>query len=112
MGAVSQVRQPPSKARPVAYMPDVVAPHGEIEIVGVMEAGRFKVMINMSSDHAGIAAELNKFERELYGVIAHVDDARKLRDYLQAMVVWSQTWCASNGIDMRSWTDNARYRRT
>lgn len=76
-----------------------------------MEANRFKVMINMSSDHAGIAAELNKLEREIYRVIAHIDDPRKLRDYLQVMELRSKVWCEGSGLDMRPWTYNGRYRK-
>lgn len=76
-----------------------------------MEAGRFKVIVNMSSDHTGIAAELDKLEREIYRVIAHVDDPRKLRDYLQVMALRSKAWSEASGEDMRAWTDNARYRK-
>jgi hypothetical protein len=73
-----------------------------------MEAGRFKVMVNMSSDHAGISAELNKLEREIYGVVARVDDARQLRDYLQVLELRSKAWCEGNGIDMRGWMQRTR----
>jgi len=76
-----------------------------------MEAGRFKVMVNMSSDHAGIAAELSKLEREIYGVVARVDDPRQLRDYLQVLELRSKAWCSAMGIDMRGWMDNGRYRK-
>ena len=73
-----------------------------------MEAGRFKAMVNMSSDHAGIAAELKKLEREIYRVIAHTDDARELRDYLQVMVLRSKAWCAAFGVDQRGWMERTR----
>ena len=73
-----------------------------------MEAGRFKVMVNMSSDHAGIAAELKKLEREMYRVIAHVDDPRKLRDYIERLGAESQQWCFDNRIDMRGWMERTR----
>ena len=76
-----------------------------------MEAGRFKVMVNMSSDHAGIAAELKELEREIYSVVAHIEDARTLRDYLADMRADSMMWCAEKGIDMRGWMDNGRYRK-
>ena len=76
-----------------------------------MNTGRFKVMVNMSSDHAGIARELKQLEREIYRVVAHVDDPRKLRDYLQLLRSHSEIWCDSNAVDMRGWMDNARYRK-
>jgi len=76
-----------------------------------MEAGRFRVMVNMSSDHAGIAAELKKLEREIYRVVAHLDEPRKLRDYLVYLRDKSTFWCVDNDIDMRGWMDNARYRK-
>ena len=76
-----------------------------------MESGRFKVMVNMSSDHAGIAAELKKLEREIYRVIAHVDDPRKVRDYLQVLELRSKVWCATIGVDEHGWMDNGRYRK-
>lgn len=76
-----------------------------------METGRFKVMVNMSSDHAGIAAELKRLEREIYRVVAHVDDPRKLRDYLQVMELRSKVWSEGNGVDERGWMDNGRYRK-
>jgi len=69
------------------------------------------VMVNMSSDHAGIAAELKKLEREIYRVVAHLDDPRKLRDYLLELRLDSVSWCEDNGIDMRGWMDNGRYRK-
>ena len=73
-----------------------------------MEAGRFKVMVNMSSDHAGIAAELKKVEREIYRVVARVDDARQLRGYLEEMRAESAAWCVRNGVDMRGWMERTR----
>lgn len=73
-----------------------------------MEAGRFKVMVNMSSDHTGIAKELKELEGEIYRVVAHIDDARQLRNYLAHLHVESANWCALSGVDMRGWMERTR----
>ena len=36
----------------------------------------------MSSDHAGINRELGRLQREMSHALAHIDDARKVRLYL------------------------------
>ena len=73
-----------------------------------MESGPYKTMINMSSDHGGIAVELARLEREMYRVIAHVEDARKLRNYLVHMRAESAKYCAVMGFDMRGWMERTR----
>ena len=92
---MSQVRQPPSKARPVAYMPDVVAPHGEIEIVGVMatEVERnWTAQIVIASSHAGLKPYCRLLEDEIRRVLARVDDPRVVRAYLKHLRERSQHW--------------------
>jgi len=65
-------------------------------IIGVMEPAKFKMMVTMSSDHAGIARELKWLEREIYRVVARVDDPRKVRDYLRHLESASQAWLLGN----------------
>lgn len=77
-------------------------------IIGVMETERLKVMVNMSSDHAGIAKALKHLEREIYRVVAHIDDARKLRDYIGHLDFESQQWCIDHQVDMRGWMQRTR----
>ena len=61
-----------------------------------MEPNRFKVMIALSSDHAGIAEELKRLEREIYYVVARIEDGRHVRDYLQALGRASYHWHQAN----------------
>lgn len=61
-----------------------------------MEPSRFKMIIALSSDHAGIASELKKLEREMYRVIARIDDARAVRNYLETMREHSEDWLTAH----------------
>jgi hypothetical protein len=61
--------------------------------VGVMETrdGRtYKATIAMSSDHAGIARELDRLEAELYRALAMMPDARTVKLYLEHLVAESK----------------------
>jgi len=53
---------------------------------------RWKAILGMSSDHAGINQELGRLRAELYRVLARIDDARDVRDYLEAMRRESGIW--------------------
>lgn len=61
-----------------------------------MEPSRFKMMVTLSSDHAGIARELGKLEREIYRVVARIEDARHVRDYLIRLQCASAAWLRDN----------------
>lgn len=50
------------------------------------------MMVTLSSDHAGIAQELKRLEREIYRVVACMRDPRAVRDYLQAIGQASYRW--------------------
>lgn len=62
----------------------------------------------MSSDHAGINRELGRLQREMSHALAHIDDARKVRLYLDYLRVASTTFCEMQHIDMRGWMERAR----
>lgn len=61
-----------------------------------MEPDRFKIMVTLSSDHAGIARQLGLLEREIYHVVARVEDARELRDYIAHVRLASMEWLENN----------------
>lgn len=50
------------------------------------------MMVALSSDHAGIAAELKRLEREMYRVVARIEDPRYVRDYLLRLQTTSKLW--------------------
>jgi len=58
--------------------------------------GRFKATIVLSSNHTGIAQQLSGLERDMYRVLARVDDARKVRDYLAHLRLASMQWLEEN----------------
>jgi len=95
MGAMPQVRESSPQARPVAYMPDVVAPHGEIEIVSVMQTKaerNWTAQIVIASAHAGLRPYCALLEAEIRRVLARVDDPRVVRAYLKYLREESQKW--------------------
>ena len=53
---------------------------------------RWKAVLGMSSDHAGIDRELRSLQSTLYRVLARTDDARHVRDYLRYLVNVSQEY--------------------
>lgn len=57
----------------------------------------------LSSDHAGINAELGAFEAGLLEALARIDDPRRVRDFLMALQVEIRAWCVTNNVDMRGW---------
>jgi hypothetical protein len=50
----------------------------------------------MSSDHAGICRWLERFENEMYRVLARVDDAREVSRYLAILQAASIAWLEAN----------------
>jgi len=48
----------------------------------------------MSSDHAGIDKELDRFEAVMMRTLAHIEDPRKVRDYLDCLRDASIAWFA------------------
>ena len=54
----------------------------------------------LTSGHAGLAKEFNELERELYRVLAHVDDPIIVRSYLHFMRQASDRWFALNAALM------------
>lgn len=67
-------------------------------LIGVMATklpdNRWRAMIAMSSDHAGINKELERFEAVMLRTLANVEDARKVRDYLACLRDASIAWFA------------------
>lgn len=61
-----------------------------------MEPSRFKMMVTLSSDHAGVAKELKRLEREIYRVVARIEDPRHVRDYLVRLACASSLWLHDN----------------
>ena len=53
---------------------------------------RWKVILGMSSDHAGINGELGRLRTELYRVLAQVEDPRHVKHYLMALRRASREW--------------------
>jgi hypothetical protein len=49
-------------------------------------------MVTMTSDHAGMARELQHLETEMRHVLARADDARDTRDYVRWLVNMSKEW--------------------
>jgi hypothetical protein len=52
----------------------------------------WRASIGMSSDHAGIARELDRLQVELYRVLSKLDDPRYVRDYIRIMIRESTLW--------------------
>lgn len=76
-----------------------------------MDSVRWKAMVALSSDHAGVNAILEHLERTLLRGLARCRDARQARDFIQYVAGASEHWCETNDIDQRPWTDIARYRK-
>ncbi len=55
---------------------------------------RWKAILGMSSDHAGINQELGRFRNELYRALARIEDPRDVRDYLNCLEDYSRSWMA------------------
>lgn len=53
---------------------------------------RWKAILGMSSDHAGIDRELSKFQASMYRTLARVKDPRQVRDWLHFMRSASKGW--------------------
>jgi len=70
-----------------------------------MEPNRWKLILGLSSDHAGINRELGRLQREMSHALAHIDDARKVRLYLDYLRVASTIFCKMEHIDMRGWME-------
>jgi hypothetical protein len=73
-----------------------------------MDTNRFKVMVALSSDHAGISRELASLESAMRHALAHIDDPRKVRDYLHHLAIESTYWCGINDVDDRGWMERTR----
>ena len=56
------------------------------------DGSRFKAVIALSSDHAGIARELDRLETTMYRTIAELRDARQVRDWAHFMRSASAGW--------------------
>lgn len=54
--------------------------------------GRFKTVIAMGSDHAGINRELDRLESAMYRTLAQLRDARQVRAWLHFMRSASAGW--------------------
>ena len=70
-----------------------------------MDSNRWKAIIGLSSDHAGINQELGWLKNELMRGLSRIDDARKVRDYLIHLRSESDAWCYRNAVDMRGWQE-------
>ena len=70
-----------------------------------MDTNRWKATIVMSSDHAGINAELGALETALLETLARVDDPRQVRDFLRSVEREIMVWCHANKIDLRGWME-------
>jgi hypothetical protein len=75
-----------------------------------METNRWKVMLALSSDHAGINVQLGKFQRALSRILARVDDPRQVRDLFRFVEQKSAEWCIQNSVDERGWMERTRKR--
>jgi len=73
-----------------------------------MDTNRWKATIVLSSDHAGINNELGSLENELLHSLAHIEDPRKVRDFLLHLRLEAALWCDRNGIDTRGWMERTR----
>jgi hypothetical protein len=76
-----------------------------------METNRWKATIALSSDHAAINAELDKFERAMLWTLARIGDARHARDYVRKLRWHSAAIADAMGIDQRSWIERTRKAR-
>lgn len=47
----------------------------------------------LSSEHAGLRPEFKALEAEIFYVLARVDDAHQVRDYLRMLRQASRLWC-------------------
>jgi hypothetical protein len=57
---------------------------------------RWRAILTMSSDHAGINKLLGLLEREMLYSLARIEDSRHVRDYLGALLVASMEWREAN----------------
>lgn len=86
-------------------------PLRNLRVVGVMESSRFKILVTMSSDHAGVARELQLFESTLRKILARIEDPRQVRDFLRDLAIASREWCLKNNVDVRGWMERYAGRR-
>ena len=63
--------------------------------MGAMDDRGELAVVTVSNDSTGIAKQLSRLEREIYGVIARVNDLDQLRDYLTVMEHRSRAWCSA-----------------
>lgn len=75
-----------------------------------MDTNRWKATVVLSSDHAGIQAELGALETALLETLARIDDPRKVRDFLRAIQVEIRVWCRKYDVDTRGWLERFKKR--
>lgn len=75
-----------------------------------MDTNRWKATVVLSSDHAGIQAELGALETALLETLARIDDPRKVRDFLRAIRVEIRVWCWKYDVDTRGWLERFKKR--
>ena len=76
-----------------------------------MATDRWKATVVLSSDHAGINAELDALEGTILHTLAQIEDPRKVRDYLRHLVFESGYWCGIHYVDDRGWIERTRKMR-
>ena len=60
----------------------------------IVRARNWTAHLVISSEHAGLRAYFQRLEDEMYRVMAHIDDPREVRDYLEVLRERSKAWAA------------------